>query len=244
MTPMTSGSVADARRCRNWLLALALCGGALLPGCGPAVREVAVVQPIEFNHRVHLEYFSSGKHRKENIAMHLVKFGDPEVPEELAQGRCTECHGAVELARFRSCGGCHTRFARDETLRGRKDMRACVGCHRNAWSGSSATIPSINVCQSCHSGEPRTKSPGERVLAEHLAKGQDIAWIQIQTMPPSVYFSHSAHVRRTGMTCTDCHEDMTRRSSPPTRYRVFSMNTCMTCHDAKGAKQDCLACHK
>lgn len=241
---MNRGTVADNRRRRAWLLALALGAGALLLGCDPETRTVAVVQPIEFNHQAHLEYFSSGKHRRENIAMHLKKFGDEAVPEELEQGRCTECHGTVELARFQSCGGCHARFAKDEALRGRKDLRACVGCHRNAWSGSRATIPSINVCRSCHSGEPRTESPGERVLAEHIAKGRDIAWIQIQTMASSVYFSHSAHVRHAGMTCTHCHEDMTRRTSPPTQYRVFAMTTCTNCHDAKGAKQDCLACHK
>lgn len=198
-------------------------------------------QPIAFRHKVHVGYLTSGKHPEEKIQMHLELLGDDEVPEEILNGECVECHD--DLAELKDCAGCHLLF-QDETLRARKDIRACVGCHRKTWTGHSASIPSTNVCRCCHGGDPRTDSQEEKRLREYLARGEDVQWVQITTLGPHIHFSHKAHVRYASFTCTRCHEDMSERDSPPTTTKVFSMTVCKQCHEKNDAAQDCLTCHK
>jgi uncharacterized protein with PIN domain len=219
-------------------------------GCGERRTDVRVHQPMEFSHQAHLRYFASGTHKTEKIRMHLEIFGADEPPAELSEGRCVECHD--DLAERVACAGCHVPF-QNAALRSATGVRTCVACHRGAWSGSAATIPSVATCRACHEGgvqhtrgpdnEPRITlvragtPPGESLL-------EDIPWIQINTMPSNVYFSHTAHVRFASMACTSCHQDVRELTSPPTIVRVFSMTECMTCHTETGARTDCLSCHK
>lgn len=219
-------------------------------GCTGRQTEVRVVQPLEFPHQPHVAYFASGQHRSEKIKMHLDIFGGDEPPVELSEGRCVECHD--DLAERVDCAGCHVPFQNAE-LRKAKQVRRCVACHRGAWSGSLATIPSIATCQLCHKDgvqEVRRDAAGPRLTlvraqdADRASRVQDIPWIQINTMPGNVYFSHSAHVRFAGFACTECHQDVRELQSPPTKVRVFSMTECLTCHVEKGASTDCLTCHK
>lgn len=219
-------------------------------GCADRRTEVRVRQPMDFSHQTHVTYFSSGKHRTEKIRMHLEIFGADQPPAELSEGRCVECHD--DLAERAACAGCHVPF-QNAALRSAKEVRKCVGCHRGAWGGSAATIPSVATCRACHEGgvqqtrgednEPRItlvrtgSPPGESLL-------EDIPWIQINTMPGNVYFSHTAHVRFAAMACTSCHQDVNGLVSPPTIVRVFSMTECVACHVEKGASTECLSCHK
>lgn len=212
----------------------------LLAGCDDTT-EVNVEQPIAFPHKNHLAYFSSGKHRGEMIQMHLKALDEKVPPDELVQGKCTECHD--DLPDRKPCAGCHLLF-QDEKLRERKDVRACVGCHRKAWSGNQASIPSAVVCAACHAAAAKTASPEEKRLREILARGGDVPWIQLHTVANHVHFSHSAHVRRAGLPCLECHEDMSQKDAPPSRVRVFTMKNCLHCHKENHATFDCVACHK
>jgi hypothetical protein len=220
-------------------------------GCTGREAEVRVLQPMEFPHQPHLAYFSSGEHRAEKIKMHLEIFGGDEPPAELSEGRCVECHD--DLAERLACAGCHVPFQNAE-LRNASEVRRCVACHRGAWSASAATIPSVATCQLCHEGGVQVaRRDDENALGltlvrahntEHASLDQDIPWIQINTMPDNVYFSHTAHVRFGSMACTSCHQDVRDLQSPPSIVRVYSMTECLTCHVQKGVSTDCLTCHK
>ncbi|MBI2833029.1 MAG: hypothetical protein HYX76_01210 [Acidobacteria bacterium] len=223
------------------LLLPVLVGLLFLIGCGDPPIEVSVSQPIEFPHRTHLEYFSSGRHRAERIQMHLTIFDQTDVPPELAEGRCTECHD--DLSERTACAGCHV-LSQDAALRGRTDVRRCAACHRGVWTGSAATIPSAAVCVSCHGPDSGNGHPAEKRLRADLSNAGDVRWVQINTVAPSVYFSHSAHVRYASMTCTDCHADVKNLAKPPSTARIFVMGDCLGCHVERRASTDCLTCHK
>lgn len=219
-------------------------------GCAERPVQVPVRQPIGFPHDAHLAYFSSGQHRREKIQMHLTAIGQDSAPEELAEGKCAECHD--DLAEKTACAGCHVLF-QDSSLRENKPLRRCVACHRGAWSGSVARIAGTDTCISCHAADTPVRLAGETRPALTLASARDVGldtsrdahlpWIQINTVPPNVYFSHRAHVRRS-VACTTCHEDVSALSTPPTSVRVFSMTRCLRCHAENGASTDCLTCHK
>lgn len=219
-------------------------------GCAERRTEVRVHQPMNFPHQAHLNYFSSGKHRTEKIRMHLEMFGADEPPAELSEGRCVECHD--DLAERAPCAGCHVAF-QNAALRNAKEVRKCVACHRGAWGGSAATIPSVATCLACHEGgvqQTRGEDNEPRITLVRAGDTpraplpEDIPWIQINTMPGNVYFSHTAHVRFASIACTSCHQDVRELVSPPTIVRVFSMTECLTCHVKNGASTACLTCHK
>jgi predicted CXXCH cytochrome family protein len=214
-----------------------------LTGCDDVTAETGAVQPIAFQHKSHLDYFFSGKHREEEIRWKLGVMEVEKAPKELEEGRCAKCHRTF-LGKTLPCAGCH-RASQEAALRERKEVRVCVGCHREAWSGSMASIPSSNVCSACHAGEkPITDRADEARLREYLARGDDVPWVRINTLPDYVHFSHSAHVRFGEMACTDCHEDMRKKEAPPTVASVFTMDGCIRCHEEHGAGTGCLACHQ
>jgi hypothetical protein len=221
--------------------------------CTDSPVEVSVRQPIDFPHETHLTYFSSGLHRAERIRMHLEIFGTDEIPDELAEGRCVACHD--DLPERTACAGCHVPF-QNPALRTQTEARRCVACHRGAWSRAEASIPGVTACLECHRPEVsevhlvRAAYTGASVaLARAGAPRVDeaateVPWVRLTTMPPNVYFSHTAHVRFAGLPCVRCHEDVSGLMSPPTRVRVLSMSDCLKCHVESNARTDCLACHK
>ncbi len=231
------------------VLTCACLGSVLLAGgCRRPTIDVPTRQPMDFSHKQHLAYFTSGAHRAEKIKMHLDLVSMDTAPPELAEGRCEECHD--DLPDRKPCAGCHVQFL-NAALRSQKEVRRCVACHRGAWGGSEALIPSAATCLACHEAGIRevSDSAGRLVLVrKDDPKGTrttaDVPWVRINTMPPSVYFSHTAHVRFAKMPCTACHQDMRTLASTPSVVRVFSMMDCLTCHKQAGAKTDCLSCHK
>lgn len=253
MRPPTFGS----KTIRPLLMrVLAIVGLSLLAavasGCGNQPTPVAVQQPIAFPHRHHVSYFSSGQHRQEKIRMHLDMFGQTEPPPELAEGRCVECHD--DLQSKTACAGCHTLF-QDAALRSRKAIRPCTGCHRGTWTGDVATLPRAELCVACHgAADVLAMRRGEKLGPVRLARlddprsgavgAEDLPWVQINTVPPNVYFSHSAHVRYKSIACTRCHDDVSGLGAPPASVRAMSMGECLRCHADNGASTDCLTCHK
>jgi hypothetical protein len=217
------------------------------PTCGSATREVIVEQPIEFDHEAHLGYLTSGEHRNTMVRMHLeaLELDEEDAPAQM--WTCTQCHARDQYPR---CFGCHELYW-ERKLRARENVRACVGCHRGAWAGSTANIPTTGACAECHAeplqtGEGADQAPSaqETLLRRYIERGEQLPWMQINTLPGHVYFSHSAHVRYAEMSCVDCHGDMNSQSVPPTHAIRISMDACVSCHEANGGGTDCLACHK
>jgi len=211
-------------------------------GCDESIREYQVEQPISFNHKAHVGYFKSGEHRDAYRKLHIkaLEF-DEEEAKTMVLTACALCHERGARPR---CDGCHNPLLQDKTLFARKDIRVCVACHRGSWSGNVAGIPSITVCRDCHAAKALTDNPEEGKLRKHLSDHVDIPWVQLHRVPEYVHFSHSAHLRFAGMTCTDCHQDMTQRAVPPTAAALFSMDRCMQCHEQKDVSTDCLVCHQ
>jgi hypothetical protein len=224
------------------LIVLLLGGIATLGGCDQPGGEFHVNQPIAFDHRGHVTYLSSGKHRDEKIEIHLEILGEEEAPEEIVRGMCMECHENL-VEETPKCAGCHVIF-QDAALRARQDIRACVACHRKAWTGHIASIPSVTVCSSCHADKPRTNSKQEKRLREYIDRGEDIPWLQITAMDPHTHFSHKAHVRYAGYACTLCHNDILQQDSQQTAVQEFTMSNCIRCHEENNAANECLTCHK
>ncbi|MDH3891215.1 MAG: hypothetical protein OEV49_09035 [candidate division Zixibacteria bacterium] len=204
--------------------------------------ETQIEQPIAFDHVRHVTYLSEGEHRREKIDMHKEILGEDEASEEVLQGQCLECHDDL-TDEAPDCAGCHILF-QDAALRARKDVRACVACHRSTWTGYSAGIPSVTVCRSCHADEPRTDSEQEAHLREYIDRSEDIPWVRITEMDPHVHTSHKAHIRYAGYACTQCHNGLDQQVDTPLDLHVTTMEACIECHEENNVSDGCLTCHK
>jgi hypothetical protein len=122
---------------------------------------------------------------------------------------------------------------------------ACLDCHARAADGAYATTPRLAACMLCHA-EPKGEHPDEPRLREIAEAGGEIAWVQVNRLPGHVYFSHEAHVTWAEMECADCHGRMEEATLPPARSQIdgLTMTRCMECHEERGARNDCIDCHK
>lgn len=228
------------------LLGALLLAPLALLGCAPRTVEVKAEQPIQFNHKAHISYFLSGKHKEEGIERHRkagVFDKIEEAPDDLLAGNCASCHDNLAVEKP-DCARCHTLVLENPSIRERKDQRPCIMCHQGTWKGNTGRIPSVATCGSCHAEKARTDSVEEKRLRGYLERKSDIPWVQVHTTAPSVYFSHPAHVRYVNLACTTCHEDMSKRTTPPTTAREFTMTSCIACHTKMKATTDCIGCHK
>ncbi|MEK6757014.1 MAG: cytochrome c3 family protein [Bacteroidota bacterium] len=121
----------------------------------------------------------------------------------------------------------------------------CADCHANAEQMASATIPSLQVCQNCHSGEPISQSPVERELLKYIADKKEIPWKAIYKVPDHVYFSHRRHVVGGKLDCSVCHGNVGEFTKPVSFEEIrVTMENCMSCHQQQNVSNDCLACHR
>jgi hypothetical protein len=123
----------------------------------------------------------------------------------------------------------------------------CTLCHMGAEREPRAGLPSLSQCLSCHmkpQGDP--PSEAEQRVRKLAADGTRVRWIQVTRNPGHVYFSHRAHVALGGMSCFDCHEDVTQWAAPPERpsAALNDMEACMDCHRKRGASNGCRTCHR
>jgi hypothetical protein len=121
----------------------------------------------------------------------------------------------------------------------------CTDCHIHAMDLASATVPSLEVCQNCHSTEPVSKSPEELKVLKYVADKNEIPWIRIYKVPAHVYFSHRRHVTGGKLECAACHGNMSEQTMPvTTAFLPVTMVNCMNCHKQRKVSTDCLACHR
>lgn len=121
----------------------------------------------------------------------------------------------------------------------------CTDCHAGAATGERATLPPTSACLMCHM-EPLGTHPDEARLQAYAESGEEIPWVQVNRAGTHVRFSHAAHVTAAKMQCAECHGDMAARTSVVDRSQVshLDMARCKACHEKKGAKNNCMACHK
>lgn len=118
----------------------------------------------------------------------------------------------------------------------------CLDCHSSADTGAAATIPSVHKCMLCHAKIGTTK-PEIRKLAAYAARKREVPWQRVYGFEPAalVKFQHAPHFRAK-VDCSRCHGDMTQATTAE-RVVNHSMGSCLSCHRANGASEDCAACH-
>lgn len=144
----------------------------------------------------------------------------------------------------------------------------CAQCHSFRDDGEFAGLPSNETCAGCHSDKIGT-SPAEAKLVDSFIKpGHETPWLVYSRQPANVSFSHSIHVKRAGLTCTDCHgnfgetdqvrlyevnrisgysrdiwgHSMSRLGRAP--GDGMKMSDCEDCHRRHNVEVGCLGCHQ
>ncbi len=166
---------------------------------------------------------------------------------DVENGRCTACHGDFDrnagenLSRLGACAECHRVFVQYE-WEGREDERPCMGCHNAAVHSPRATIPNTHTCAACH---PLEGDHEEARLLEFIEHEGMIGWERVYDyLPGEIVFSHERHAELGRVKCRECHGSVAQAERPLSLEVKLSMEDCMNCHEAFGADNDCLACHR
>ena len=121
---------------------------------------------------------------------------------------------------------------------------ACEACHETVEKAAAASVPTRDTCMLCHQAAI-TESPEEEKVRQYAERGEEIPWRRIYGVPDHVYFSHRRHVAVARIECAQCHGNVASLTSPPSHPLVKqTMTWCLTCHQANGATQDCVHCHR
>ncbi len=117
----------------------------------------------------------------------------------------------------------------------------CNSCHKNPDPGELMGYPAESFCMSCHQAI-KTDSPHIQKLAAAAKEKKPLPWVRIYSLPGFVYFSHRVHTEA-GASCETCHGPVRERDVITTEV-VHNMRTCMACHEASMASNDCATCHE
>jgi c(7)-type cytochrome triheme protein len=117
----------------------------------------------------------------------------------------------------------------------------CNSCHRNPEPGEVMGLPAESFCMGCHQ-TVKAASPHIQKLAAAAKEKKPIPWARVYRIPSWVYFSHRVHTQ-SGATCETCHGPVQERDVI-TKEVVHTMRSCMACHAAKKAPNECTTCHE
>ncbi len=128
----------------------------------------------------------------------------------------------------------------------------CVVCHTGVLERAKAGTPSIQICKGCHEGEapdkmgPSGATENTRRISAAIAKGEELWWPRLYSLPDHLVFSHRRHVGIAGLECAQCHGAIASAKTLPDEpvARTLVMDGCLDCHTKKGASTDCFACHR
>jgi len=119
----------------------------------------------------------------------------------------------------------------------------CTDCHLGVEDKINATLPSLEICASCHE-DMNGESDAEARVVEAVTNNEPIQWQRIYHLPDHVFFSHRRHVKSGKISCKVCHGEVENLHNPPRKQIVpIAMNRCMKCHDNKSISNDCITCH-
>jgi hypothetical protein len=93
----------------------------------------------------------------------------------------------------------------------------------------------------CHRAEKQSSPELAKVREAALGK-KEIPWVRVYRNPDFVFFSHERHARAR-VECAECHGPVEKRDVLMKEVST-SMTACMSCHAARGARNDCSACHE
>jgi len=103
----------------------------------------------------------------------------------------------------------------------------CRFCHFGVETGARATVPTTEVCMTCHS-QIWTNAAMLAPVRASFASGRPLVWSRVNRLPDYVYFDHHVHVNN-GVPCAACHSDL--RAMPLTaQARPMTMQWCLDCH--------------
>lgn len=114
----------------------------------------------------------------------------------------------------------------------------CEECHESAAesaSGLDNLLPTMETCESCHDVED-----DDQCGTCHLDPDNPDAVARIEAYSPK--FAHAVHVAQ-DLACETCHVDAAS-AGVGVAVEIPSMPSCMTCHEERGAPEECAACHE
>lgn len=117
----------------------------------------------------------------------------------------------------------------------------CLDCHPIRKPGFAAGLPKEQTCMGCHA-TVKTDSPAIQKLVSFAKSKTEIPWVRIYRVPDYVWFSHESHHREAGIGCETCHGPVAQRDVLA-KEKPTSMASCMECHTAHQAPNECNFCH-
>lgn len=118
----------------------------------------------------------------------------------------------------------------------------CLDCHSIRKPGFAAGYPREDTCMACHVSI-KAATPAVRKLAEYHRNRRPVPWVKIYRLPDYVWFSHQSHHQEAGVGCEVCHGPVAEREVI-TKEKPTSMASCMDCHAARAAPNECNFCHE
>lgn len=103
----------------------------------------------------------------------------------------------------------------------------CRFCHWNVEEGAHATVPSTDVCMTCHS-QIWTNSPLLDPVRTSYETNTPIQWNKVNAVPDFVYFNHSIHIAK-GVNCNNCHGPV-QKMHITWKGNALRMSWCLECH--------------
>ena len=117
----------------------------------------------------------------------------------------------------------------------------CATCHKNPDPGGAMGFPAESLCMSCHR-TTKVESPHIQKLAAAAGEKKRMEWVRVYQIRDFVYFSHRRHMKA-GVGCETCHGPVKERDVISAEV-VHNMQSCMACHKAMSARNECDACHE
>lgn len=117
----------------------------------------------------------------------------------------------------------------------------CAECHNMEPPGDYAGFPAEALCMNCHRAI-KAESPHIAKLSEAMKSKTAVEWKRVYKTKEFVYFSHEVHAKKAGLNCGECHGNVAARDVLH-QEKSISMYSCMQCHAARKAPNDCAICH-
>ncbi|MFQ5504528.1 MAG: cytochrome c3 family protein [Planctomycetota bacterium] len=198
-----------------------------------AVQPEPVVQPIDFNHKVHVK-------RVDCRECHFLCENNRDEDGELD---CDDCEDADTpfCPEHAKCP--------DHKLPGFPTVRDCLRCHEDDLLELRDSAP----------GEDEPADHRKRVLLDYVTFDEfdeprihkEIPWKRVTEITTSnVYFSHRTHAILQKLPCEGCHGAVGDTEHPPAHPSITGrMDWCLECHRETGASEEsaltqCCSCHR
>ena len=157
---------------------------------------------------------------------------------------------------------------RHKTHAEKSGLADCNECHALRDDGTFAGIPAMEKCAGCHSERIGESKAEATLVNDYIKPGHETPWLVYSQQPANVWFSHAIHLKRGGLSCTECHANY-GESDQVKVYEVnrisgysrdiwghsisrvhraphdgMKMSDCENCHHQRHVEVGCLGCHQ